>query len=68
MEGLADAAWRERIGNAVPPDAAQAVAEAMARTLLLAWSGQGFMPSSVLICVQLVAIAVSLRRPGDRTA
>lgn len=66
LEGLSDAKWRERIGNAVPPDAAQAVAETMGRTLLMAWSGQGFMLSSLPIWVKPMAVAVSVSQPGER--
>ena len=64
LDGLSDAAWRERIGNAVPPDAAQAIASTMGQTLLLAWSGQGFMLSAVPIWVRPVAVAISVRA-GD---
>ena len=45
LGGFSDSAYRERIGNAVPPDAAAAVAGAMGTTLLRAWSGQTFMLS-----------------------
>ncbi len=65
LEGLSDAAWRERIGNAVPPDAAQAIAETMGRTLLMAWSGQGFMLSNLPIWVQPMAVALSVQPPLD---
>ena len=63
LEGLSDAGWRERIGNAVPPDAAQAIAETMGCTLLMAWSGEGFKLSSVPIWVQPVAVALSVHQP-----
>lgn len=62
LEGLSDSAWRERIGNAVPPAAAEAIASTMARTLLLAWSGETFLLSSAPIWVRDVAVALSL--PG----
>ncbi|WP_459525572.1 DNA cytosine methyltransferase, partial [Roseomonas mucosa] len=65
LDGLSDADWRERIGNAVPPDAAQAIAETMGRTLLLAWSGEGFMLSALPIWVRPVAVALSVRQPQD---
>ena len=65
LEGLSDAAWRGRIGNAVPPDAAQAIAETMGRTLLMAWSGTGFMLSNLPIWVQPMAVALSVRQPGE---
>jgi len=65
LAGLSDASWRERIGNSVPPDAAQAMAETMGRTLLMAWSGTGFMLSNLPIWVQPVAVALSVRQPGE---
>ena len=65
LEGMSDAAWRERIGNAVPPDAAQAIAETMGRTLLMAWSGAGFMLSNLPIWVQPMAVALSVNQPGE---
>ena len=65
LAGLSDADWRERIGNAVPPDAAQAIAETMGRTLLLAWSGEGFMLSALPIWVRPMAVALSVRQPQD---
>ena len=69
LDGLSDSAWRERIGNAVPPAAAQAIAETMGRTLLMAWSGTGFMLSNLPIWVQPMAIALSIRQPEEiRTA
>jgi hypothetical protein len=40
LEGLSDQAWRERIGNAVPSAAAEAIAGVIGSTLLLAWSGE----------------------------
>lgn len=65
LEGLSDAGWRERIGNAVPPDAAQAIAETMGRTLLMAWAGAGFMLSNLPIWVQPMAVALSIRQPDE---
>lgn len=60
LDGLSDSAWRERIGNAVPPGAAQAIAEVMGRTLLLAESGETFQLSSTPVWVQPVAVALSV--------
>lgn len=60
LDGLSDSSWRERIGNAVPPDAATAIAGVMGTTLLLAWSGQGFVLSSQPIWVRPVAVALSV--------
>lgn len=64
LDGLSDSAWRERIGNAVPPPAAQAIASTMGQTLLLAWSGESFMLSSQPIWVRpmLTAISVDVAR------
>ncbi|HEL4182583.1 DNA cytosine methyltransferase [Stenotrophomonas maltophilia] len=63
LDGLSDQAWRERIGNAVPPAAACAIGEEIGRTLLLAWTGQTFTLSSTPIWVRDVAIAMAL--PGE---
>jgi hypothetical protein len=60
LGALSDADWRERIGNAVPPDAAAAMATTMGTTLLLAWPGEGFMLSTMPIWVRPVAVALSL--------
>lgn len=62
FDGLSDSAWRERIGNAVPPAAAQAIAEVMGTTLLLAWSGETFVLSSAPIWVRPVAAALAVAR------
>lgn len=63
LYGLSDQAWRERIGNAVPPAAALAIGEEIGRTLLLAWTGQTFALSSTPIWVRDVAVAMAL--PGE---
>ncbi|MDI9701011.1 DNA cytosine methyltransferase [Burkholderia cenocepacia] len=62
LDGDSDSAWRERIGNAVPPDAAEAIGEAMGTTLLLAESGETFRLSSTPVWVRPMAIALTL--PG----
>jgi site-specific DNA-cytosine methylase len=64
LDGLSDQAWRERIGNAVPPAAARAIAEEIGRTLLLAWTGQTFALGATPIWVRDVAVALTL--PGAR--
>lgn len=64
LEGLNDGQWRERIGNAVPPAAARAIAEVMGTTLLLAWSGETFFLSAAPIWVRPVAIALSVSQGG----
>ncbi|WP_400162896.1 DNA cytosine methyltransferase [Brevibacillus sp. TJ4] len=43
LVGNNDAKWLERIGNAVPPSAAQAIAETMLRSLLAAQDGTWLM-------------------------
>lgn len=63
LDGLSDASWRERLGNAVPPPAAEAIANTMATTLLLAWSGESFMLSAVPIWVRPTAVALSVKQP-----
>jgi site-specific DNA-cytosine methylase len=60
LDGLSDSDWRERIGNAVPPAAAEAIAGVMGTTLLLAWSGETFLLSAAPIWVRPVAVALSL--------
>ena len=64
LEGMSDATWRERIGNAVPPAAATAIADTMGRTLLLAWSGESFMLSAVPIWVRPLAIGLAVQGRG----
>lgn len=62
LEGLSDSAWRERIGNAVPPAAAEAIAGVMGTTLLQAWSGQTFTLGSTPIWVRNIAIGLSVHQ------
>jgi site-specific DNA-cytosine methylase len=66
LDGDSDGAKRERIGNAVPSAAAQAIADLMAQTLLLAWSGQSFALSAQSIWVQPVAVALSVQPATGR--
>lgn len=61
LDGLSDSAWRERIGNCVPPPSAQAIANVMFETLLLAWSGTTFTLSSQPIWVRDVAVSLSVQ-------
>ncbi len=60
LDGLSDQAWRERIGNAVPPAAAEAIAQVMGTTLLLAEAGETFMLSNMPVWVQPVAVGLSI--------
>ncbi|WP_143278969.1 DNA cytosine methyltransferase [Bradyrhizobium sp. C9] len=62
LDGASDSAWRERIGNMVPPPAAQAIADVCGTTLLAAWSGQTFMMGSTPIWVRPVAVALMASR------
>ncbi len=64
LEGLSDSDWRERIGNAVPPDAAEGIGHVMGTTLLLTWSGETFVLSAMPIWVQPVAVAISVAQGG----
>lgn len=60
LDGLSDQAWRERIGNAVPPAASRAIAEEIGRTLLMTWTGQTFALSNTPIWVRDVALAITM--------
>lgn len=60
LAGDSDQTDREQIGNAVPSDAAQAMASEMGRTLLLAWSGETFQLSAAPVWVRPVAAAINL--------
>lgn len=64
LDGLSDQAWRERIGNAVPPPTAQAIAGVMGETLLLAWSGERFAMSASPVWVAPVAAALAVASEG----
>ena len=59
LDGSSDSAWRERIGNAIPPLAAQAIGEVMGTTLLLADDRETFMLNAMPIWVQPIAIAIA---------
>jgi site-specific DNA-cytosine methylase len=60
LDGLSDADWRERIGNAVPPNAATAIADTMGKTLLLAWSSESFILSALPIWVRPIGMGMSV--------
>ena len=60
LQGEADQDWRERIGNAVPPSAAEAIAHVMGTTLLLAGAGETFMLSNMPVWVRPVAVGLSV--------
>jgi site-specific DNA-cytosine methylase len=65
LDGSSHGAWRERIGNAIPPPAAQAIAGVMGQVLLMARSGQTFALSSTPIWVRPVALALTLAGPDS---
>jgi site-specific DNA-cytosine methylase len=66
LDGKSDSAWRERIGNAVPSEAAAAVGSVMGKVLLMAWTGETFALSSEPIWVnpeRMIEIAFSVDVP-----
>ncbi len=63
LGGTSDSAWRERIGNAVPPPAAQAIASVMGETILLAMSGETFALSAQPVWVKPIALAAAVDMP-----
>jgi len=62
LDGQSHQNWRERIGNAVPPPAAEAIAGVMGQTLLLAWSGETFALSAIPIWVQPFIAGMMIER------
>ncbi len=60
LAGESDQVDREQIGNAVPCASAQAIADVMGQTLLLAWSGETFQLSAAPVWVRPVAAALNL--------
>jgi hypothetical protein len=63
LDGTSDSGWREHIGNAVPPAAAEAIANVMGTTLLLAWAGETFALSATPVWVRPVAVAIAVDQP-----
>jgi len=64
LQGLSDSAWRERIGNAVPPSAAEAIAGVIGTTFILARAGETFALGATPIWVRNVAVALSVADYG----
>jgi len=60
LDGRSMQRHREKIGNAVPPPAAQAIAGIMGQVLLMARSGQTFALSSTPVWVQPLALALTV--------
>ncbi|HEJ2764171.1 TPA: DNA cytosine methyltransferase [Pseudomonas aeruginosa] len=65
LDGMSNKDWSERIGNAVPPHAAEAIADVMGTTLLLAEQGETFRLSNTPIWVRNVAVALSVSQPAE---
>lgn len=67
LSGGSHTVWREHIGNAVPRAAARAIGSEMARTLLMARTGQTFALSAAPVWVQplAAALAVDSRPPEE---
>jgi site-specific DNA-cytosine methylase len=59
LDGLSDSAWRERIGNAVPPPAAEAIGSVMLMSLLLAEAGETFALRNEPIWVRPVVAGIA---------
>lgn len=66
LDGLSDSAWRERIGNAVPPPAAAAIAGVMGEVLILTALGETFSMSAQPIWVRPVTAALMAATGGLR--
>ncbi|MFC7460795.1 DNA cytosine methyltransferase [Hydrogenophaga defluvii] len=64
LDGESDQAYRERIGNAVPSNAAMAIADVMGTTLLLAMSGETFVLSAQPVWVRPLALALAVNQPA----
>lgn len=60
MEGTADSAHCERIGNVVPRKAAKAMDEEIGRAILLARTGESFQLSSAPLRVRLTVTALAV--------
>lgn len=65
LSGTSDSAWREWIGNAVPPYAAEAIASVMGRALLLAMSGETFALDAMPVWVRPLGVAVAVDVPAE---
>ncbi|MGO4402148.1 DNA cytosine methyltransferase [Achromobacter sp. PAB15] len=60
MDGTADSAHRERIGNAVPRKAAKAMGEVIGQAILLSRAGESFQLSASPIWVRPIATALAV--------
>lgn len=68
LDGASDSRWRERIGNAVPSDAAKGMANVFGDCLLRAWAGESFKLSNDSIWVRQLQIALSVDLRGQAPA
>lgn len=66
LDGNSHTTWRERIGNAVPPPAGEAIASVMGEALLLSRVGETFTLSAQPFWVRPIAMALSVRQTGDQ--
>jgi site-specific DNA-cytosine methylase len=64
MDGSSDTAYRERIGDMIPPQAAKAVATVIGETFLLAKAGETFILSAQPVWVRPLARALTLPNGG----
>ncbi len=64
LEGTSDSQYREWIGNAVPPAAAEAIGGVIGRAVLAALTGEVFSLSLEPVWVQPVAIALQFAQVG----
>lgn len=64
LDGESDQAHRERIGNAIPPEAAEAIGNEIARTLLLASNGETFSLSAAPVWVRPMVTALMVANTG----
>jgi len=64
IAGTSDQSMRERIGNAIPSSAAQAMGNVIGQTLLLAWMGETFQLSNTPIWCRAMAIGLAVEQPG----
>lgn len=65
LAGLSDQAWRDRIGNAIPPKSAQAIAQVMGDTLLANLQGETFILHSLPVWVRPIATALTVARSTE---